>query len=232
MADANALLLVFTHPGDALPIEEYHGWYEDEHIPLRMVIPDFKTCSRLVAADGEKPTWAATYDLTSVDSIKTDAYKKLGTDRSEREKSVLAKMEYLERRIYRLNIAAPVTVSDEYVGHKEGMILVIVSISIPPEHESEFHRWYDEEHVPLLRKVPGWLRTRRFILEDSGAAGALKGTEGFKPPPKFLAMHEYADDQGLSGPEWKAAVSTPWRDKIFENVQGFERRILKVYKTF
>ncbi|THH07143.1 hypothetical protein EW145_g3587 [Phellinidium pouzarii] len=229
---SKGLLLVFSEVGSALSESEFHGWYNNEHIPLRTVLPGFTSAARFVQADSHKPTWAALYDLTTADYLQTDDYLNLAKTRSEREANVFKQLQYLERRIYTLNETAPVTVSDAFAGHKEGMTLVAVSIQVPPEHESDFHKWYDEEHVPLLRKVPGWLRTRRFILVESDATGVLEGTEGYKAPPKFIALHEYANADGLAGPEWKAATSTPWRDKIFANVLSIERRVLKVFKTF
>lgn len=229
-----ALLFVFTEPGEKLPESEFHDWYENEHISLRMAIPDIHTGTRFKATDGKKPTWAASYDLTALDTLELDAYKALGRERSDREKDVLARMEYLERRIYSVYEPVPVTVSPDFKGYTvgDGLVLVAVSLEVAPEHETDFNKWYDEEHIPMLSKVPGWLRTRRFVLKDSGASGKLVGTDGFKTPPKYLALHEYANTAVFEKPEWKAATSTEWRDRVFKNVTKFERRTFEVYKDF
>ena len=231
---SKALLFVYSEPGEKLALDEYHDWYENEHIPLRMAIPDIHTGTRFKATDGQKPTWAASYDLASVDTLQLDAYKALGTGRSDREKDVLARMEYLERRIYKVYEPAPVTVSPDFKGYSVGdsMVFVAVSLEVSPEHEEDLNKWYDEEHIPMLSKAPGWLRTRRFVLTDSGATGKLVGTDGFKTPPKYLALHEYASAATFDRPEWKAAVATEWRERVFKNVIKFERRVFEVYKTF
>ena len=31
----------------------------------------------------------------------------------------------------------------------------VVVIDVDPEHEDEFNRWYDEEHIPEKRATPG-----------------------------------------------------------------------------
>jgi len=203
------------------------------------MLPGFHSATRFIEADSMTPTWAALYDIESVDYLKTAAYTDLAKTRSARETDVLSRLAFLERRIYTLNEAAPTTVNAKFAGYAEGegplapTTLVAVSVDVPPEHEAEFHKWYDEEHVPLLSKVPGWLRSRRYILADSGVSGALPGASAaYKPPLKFLAVHDYSSPDGLNGPEWKTATSTPWRNKVFENVKGIERRIFKVYKTF
>ena len=33
------------------------------------------------------------------------------------------------------------------------------AMNVAPEHEADFNAWYDQEHLPLLSKVPGtWRR--------------------------------------------------------------------------
>lgn len=227
-----ALLLVYTEPGDNLTEDAYHEWYESEHIPLRMALPEFHTCSRLIQDDGKRPTYGATYDLPDATALQTEAYKHIMANRSDREKDVLQKMEFLDRRLYVLNERAPETVKEGYAGHVEGTTVSIVSIEVEDEHAEDFHRWYDEEHVPMLMKVPGWLRSRRYILVEDGTTGALKGLAGETKPPKFMAMHEFMTADYLQTPEGKAAISTPWREEVMKKVKAYDKRTLKISKTF
>jgi hypothetical protein len=57
-----------------------------------------------------------------------------------------------------------------------GTGLLMVWADIDPQHEAEYNRWYDEEHVPHLLKIPGFLAGGRYQ--------ALKGS------PKYLALYE------------------------------------------
>jgi len=228
-----ALLLVYTEPGDNLTEDAYHEWYESEHIPLRMALPEFHACSRLIQDDGKHPTYGATYDLPNAAALQTEGYKTIMANRSDREKDVLQKMEFLDRRLYILNENAPKTVKEGYTGHVAGTTVSIVSIDVDEEHVDEFHKWYDEEHVPMLMKIPGWLRSRRYILLEEGVTGALKGLAGeMKKPPKFMAMHEFTTAAYLLGPEGKAAISTPWREEVMKKVKAYDKRTLKIMKTF
>jgi antibiotic biosynthesis monooxygenase (ABM) superfamily enzyme len=57
-----------------------------------------------------------------------------------------------------------------------GTGLLMVWADIDPEHEAEYHRWYEEEHIAHLLAVPGFLSAGRYE--------ALKGA------PKYLALYE------------------------------------------
>ena len=57
-----------------------------------------------------------------------------------------------------------------------GTGLLMVWSDIDPEHEADYHRWYDEEHIARLLAVPGFLSAGRYV--------ALKGG------PKNLALFE------------------------------------------
>jgi hypothetical protein len=64
-----------------------------------------------------------------------------------------------------------------------GTGLLMVWTDIDPEYEGEFGRWYDEEHLPRLLQVPGFLSAGRYQ--------ALKGG------PKYLAIYELEDHNVL-----------------------------------
>jgi hypothetical protein len=64
-----------------------------------------------------------------------------------------------------------------------GMGLLMVWTDIDAGHEAEFNRWYDEEHIPRLLQLPGFLSAGRYV--------ALKGG------PKYLAIYELEDHNVL-----------------------------------
>jgi len=64
-----------------------------------------------------------------------------------------------------------------------GTGLLMVWTDIDPEFEAEFNNWYDEEHLPRLLDVPGFLSAGRYV--------AVKGA------PKYLAMYELEDHNVL-----------------------------------
>jgi hypothetical protein len=84
--------------------------------------------------------------------------------------------------------------------------------------------WYEQEHIPMLLAVPGWRRIRRYRLVGPAP---LDG-----PGFGFLSLHELAGPEVLSEPGYRAAVSTPWRDRIVASALSRERRVLGFRNSF
>jgi hypothetical protein len=68
--------------------------------------------------------------------------------------------------------------------------LLVVVVDVPPEHEDEFNRWYDEEHIPEKRAAPGFRSARRYVSHDQ--------------PGRYLAVYEIDDADVVTNPEYMA----------------------------
>lgn len=68
----NGLLLVTMDPPPATE-EEFHAWYDNEHLPERAALPGFQSAIRFVAVSGY-PRHLALYDMDSVDAVETPEY--------------------------------------------------------------------------------------------------------------------------------------------------------------
>lgn len=71
-ADRPALLMVSMEPPAGLE-DEFHDWYDTEHLPQRVALPGFLSGARWVCTDGW-PRWMALYDLASEAAVRTAAY--------------------------------------------------------------------------------------------------------------------------------------------------------------
>ncbi|MGH7265802.1 MAG: hypothetical protein ACREMB_13275 [Candidatus Rokuibacteriota bacterium] len=81
-----------------------------------------------------------------------------------------------------------------------GTGLLMLWTDVDAEHEAEFNRWYDDEHIEHLLSIPGFLSGGRYV--------AVKGG------PKYLAMYELEDPHVLRTSAFLDAVRytpTPWR---------------------
>jgi hypothetical protein len=99
-----------------------------------------------------------------------------------------------------------------------GMGLLMLWCDVDPEHEEEFNRWYDEEHIKHLLSVPGFLNGGRYV--------ALKGG------PKYLAMYELEDHNVLRSAAFLDEVRyrpSPWRQKTSGGHVG-RNYILNAYR--
>jgi hypothetical protein len=83
-----------------------------------------------------------------------------------------------------------------------------------------------DENPPVTQKynilaIPTWRRIRRFRL-----TGALDGPgPGAHGHGSILSAHELAGPEVLEDPGYRAAVSTPWRDRLVAAALRRERRV-------
>lgn len=226
-----ALLLVFSDPGDAVSEADFNDWYDGEHVPLRVNTPAFLTWRRLRAVDDQSLPWAALYDLTSYDDTQKPPYTTLAETRSDREKDILSRIRLLDRRTYELYQGAPIfPPSPDFDEKVPAPIVTFVTAELTPEGEEEYNKFYDEEHIPLFSKVPGWLRSRRFVLKEWNQLG--KEAQSHTPPPKYLAVHEWSTTDAFDTEEFKSTLDTPWRKKVLKDITKLERHIYKHYKSW
>ncbi len=174
---------------------DFHDWYETEHIPVRMAIPGFGSAVRYEALDGE-PRFLACYFLDDMGALERPEYAELKRDPGERTTQMLASVRGFTRYI------ADETSDTGEPGEEPGALFA-VAFAVPddPAERAEFDGWYEDEHVPLLMRVPGWLRVRRYVVRP--------GSDG--PPWTHLALHELRDTDALDRPERAAARDTPRR---------------------
>ncbi len=101
-------------------------------------------------------------------------------------------------------------------GPKDAAAVLINAMNVDPAHEADFNAWYDQEHIPLLSKVPGCLTARRFRATD-------KGTH------KYVALYHFASADVPDKPEWKKAVETPWTEKLRPHFKDRIRMLTRRY---
>lgn len=177
---------------------DFHDWYNGEHIPVRMAIPGFASAVRYEAIDGE-PKYLACYFLDDMGALETPEYARLKSDPGERTERMLANVSGFTRYICD-------ETSDTGPVDDEPAALFAVGFSVPDDADDRaaFDGWYEDEHIPLLMKVPGWLRVRRYLVRP-GSAG---------PAWTHIALHELRSTDALDRPERAAARDTPRRDAL------------------
>lgn len=208
---ANGLMFVYSEPGP-VPEAEFNDWYDNEHVPARLDVPGFSDVRRFRAADDQVPSWLATYEVAA-GVLDGPEYKALAGSASAREKSIMASLATLDRRVYE-----PLSDSAPDAGGAPPAVLA-VSLSVPPSLEADLAAWYADEHIPMLLAVPGWRRVRRYRLTEGTA-------------PAYLALHEVASTAVFGEPAYRAAVSTPWRNRIIAAATAQERRVFRLHRAF
>lgn len=222
------MLYVTMQPQPGLSLDQFHEWYNNEHGPTRLRLPNiFSNGLRYKATDGIEPTFLAVYDITSMSHLETPTYTSLRENRSPREAQTIGQVDV--KRTF-LDLAST-EASDSFVSleqltdqEAEGTVLVAVEVTLKDAAEAEeaLAKWNQQEHIPMLSKVPGWLRTRTFRTSS---------LEGGKR--KLVSLHDYAKTNGLGGPEHKASMSTTWTKEIFSKyIDQISRRTYSLFYVF
>ncbi|KAI0180760.1 alpha/beta-hydrolase [Hypoxylon sp. FL1284] len=202
------MLYVTMQPKPGLPIQQFHEWYNNEHGPTRLRLPKiFSNGLRYQAADSKEPSFLAVYDVTSMSHLETETYTSLRANRSPREAETIGQVD-VKRYFWDLASTkeSPLFVPIEQLTNDEaeGIILLTVELKLKDaaSAEAETVKWYDE-HVNMLSKVPGWLRSR--VFKTSSLESGV--------PVSFTALHEFAKNNELGDVAHNAAAHTPgWKD--------------------
>ncbi|KAI9696525.1 MAG: hypothetical protein M1820_008153 [Bogoriella megaspora] len=224
------ILYVTMSPSPSLSSAAFHDWYNNEHGPLRLRLPYCRNGFRYRALDGQDPEWMAIYDFDDTGDLATkESYTRLRLPgvASQREFDVKSQVK-IDRGMYDLVESKEVEEFkrlEEMRNEGEGNYVIAVTMTVQNGvDEKELEKWYTEEHIPLLAKVPGWRRSRRFWTSRVDDRGKRE----------HLALHEYARENGVDkSEEFTRATSTEWREKVMRDVVDEKwRRNYELYYTF
>ncbi len=182
--------------------EEFNHRYNEEHIPERLSIPGVLNAARYQAVEGG-PRYLACYELTSPEAWYAEAWQKWlrnPTAWSQRMSPSVIGTTYIRnlyRRIY------PQDVPAETAQAEMAPVLLVGRMSVPAGLEAQFNDAYNNERLPLCRRIPGYIRARRFA--------AVMGA------PKYTTVHEMASLdvwKSQAWDDWRTAVTPVWNSEI------------------
>jgi hypothetical protein len=189
--------------------DEFHDWYDLEHVPERQRVPGFGLCERWISVANPKHA-VATYDLESLAVLSSAPYKAIAYENlSVWSKRVSAMCSRLIR------FDGEQTLPGDADSPRGAGGLLVNAMNVTPERDAEFNEWYDHEHIPALAAVPGVLSARRF--RDS------KGTH------RYLALYHLTAPEVTTGPDWKNAASSPWTDRLRPHFRDHLRILSRRY---
>ncbi|MGQ4807500.1 hypothetical protein NKDENANG_00852 [Candidatus Entotheonellaceae bacterium PAL068K] len=91
---------------------------------------------------------------------------------------------------------------------KKGDGLLMVLSDVAAEHDAEYNRWYNEEHIPERLSIPGVLNAARYKAVAGG--------------PKYLACYELASADAWYAEDWQKWLKNPtaWSKRMSPSVIG------------
>ena len=189
--------------------DEFHDWYDREHLPERQRLPGFLTCERWIGVTNPKYS-VGTYDLQSMDVLRTPAYQAISFENATAwSKRVTGACKRL------LRVACDQTLPGSRIAPKGAGGLLLNAMNVAPESEDEFNEWLDTEHIPALAKVPGTLCARRF-----------RSREGSH---RYIAIYHLAVPEVVETPEWKQAARSKWTEKMLPQMRDRLRIVCRQY---
>jgi len=191
-------LLVAAFDFSTAHADEFHDWYDLEHIPERRAVPGFGACERWIC-DEQPAVSVATYDLDSVEVLRSEAYAAIAYGNlSAWSKRVTA----MCTRLLRFE-GTQITPGDAAAPAGAGALL-LNAMNVAPAAEDDFNAWYDAEHLPALAGVPGTLAARRYRSSEAKNAGTHR----------YVAIYHLASPDVARSAAWNAAVDTPWTARV------------------
>lgn len=192
--------------------DEFHDWYDLEHIPERQAIAGFGRSERWLSDEGNQVA-VATYDLETPGVLRSDDYLAVAFDNSSPwTKRVTGMSQLLLRfegeQVIPGNLSAPSNAGG----------LLLNAMNVAAEAEADFNAWYDEEHLPALAAVQGTLAARRYRSSEAGG-----GTH------KYVAIYHLESPGVTRSDAWRKAVETPWTDRVRPHFRDWLRILTKRY---
>nr|UXE44791.1 hypothetical protein Hi04_10k_c377_00020 [uncultured bacterium] len=205
---ARGILLVALDATNAYE-DEFHDWYDLEHLPERARIPGFGLCERWISIANPRHA-VASYDLDSLSVLQGNAYRAIAGDNL----SVWSKrVTRMCQRLIRFD--GEQTLPGDQPAPSGAGALLVNAMNVDPAHEAEFNEWYDHEHIPGLAKVPGCLTARRF-----------RDTTGTH---RYLALYHLASADVQASDAWKQAARTPWTERLRPHFRDHLRIVARRY---
>lgn len=201
------LIVVFDFSG--AHEDEFHDWYDLEHIPERQRIHGFRHCQRWIGT--AHPEYAiASYELDSVEVLNSPPYLAIAHDNlSVWSKRVTTMCKRL------LRFEGEQLGASERIPPPNAGALLLNAMNVTLEKEDEFNEWYDSEHIPALAAVPGTLCARRFRTSEGS--------------PRYLALYHLASPEVTESKAWKDAANTAWTNKMRPHFRDHLRIVSRRY---
>jgi hypothetical protein len=85
--------------------------------------------------------------------------------------------------------------------------LFSAAMDVEPAKDALFHEVYEQEHIPLILKVPGVISAARFKKRElTMIIGGERKTIVIEGEPAYNALYELESPEVLTGEPWAKAV--------------------------
>ncbi len=179
--------------------DEFHDWYDLEHVPERLRVPGIINAERWIDDTDPKVT-IAIYDLADPQVLQTPAYLAVGGDNGTPWTKRIGRA---TKRVMRF-VGEQLLPGDATAPAGAGALLM-AAMNVDPAAEADFTAWYNTEHLPQLAAVPGVLAARRYRATEPASER------------RYVALYHLRDSTVSHSDAWKRAANTPWSERMRPN---------------
>ncbi len=94
--------------------------------------------------------------------------------------------------------------------------IFVVQLDVPEEHDAEFNRLYDGEHLPNLKSVKGVTGAQRYKLDDEG-----------QDMLRYLAIYQIDSPDLPNSDEWKKMATTDGWMTVRPHISTLRRGVFR-----
>ena len=102
-----------------------------------------------------------------------------------------------------------------------GQGMLLTSMDVAPEHEADFNRWYDSEHLEERVAIDGFLEARRYVAQAASPK---------YPCPKYLCLYSTRTLEVLNSDTYRARLANPtdWSRQTMARFQNMIRAVARI----
>ncbi|CAO1627638.1 unnamed protein product [Parajaminaea phylloscopi] len=249
-AEDSGVLLVFSDPGQTSTLDEFHDWYDHEHVPMRTEgYEEFRSAARYsvpVSWHLEHKSlpvfeagWAALYVISSNALYENPAYVALRSQRSPREADLVARLGILDRRIYKtVADSAGIEAVRQADVEAKARRVEYLGFSLPPDvSEDAVKAWFVQQLLPRASKeLAGLERLKVVRLLDALVNGtnAAESNADAKHIPEWALVAEFSTDAPSQPEDGDATQNSSLASFGWPSPQAVvvERRVMRLYKAW
>jgi hypothetical protein len=171
---------------------EFNDWYDNEHIPLRMAVPGFRSAQRYRVMGTRN--YLAVYEMDSPAVLQSPAYLEVKNNPSDLTRRMLSSVTGFTR--YVAEETGTYTRGIDPVNALDAPCLYSLFFDVPPRSQDEWENWCGEQckdclllrHFKVIDGEPkSWTHLALYYLKESPPREAVH----FPWPAQDLVHHKH-----------------------------------------
>ncbi|KAI4671817.1 uncharacterized protein J4E78_000314 [Alternaria triticimaculans] len=222
---------------DKLSAEKFCDWYENEHIQEVISLGGVPSGVRYQAIQPQpSPSvysnefpWLVTYEFPDLAYRESEDFQNIAGKNPPSQELI--------NTVYK-NSAFAIRFYEEIQavkGTTSSPTKFVISAALQPpkdaSSDADFDAWYREEHLPVLSRAPGFVRSRRFKLAAASTLEDFQFGDAMETAPRYLALHEFSGEV-LPWKELEASGQTEWAKKVMGGLIKEEVGLYEVKRVY